>query len=159
MFAALQRAAADAAGDPALEEYATYCRLREKGLRRQALSHVERLASSLADAAFPRRLAFVSWVLAESLAGESTSDGLLLLPHPLRRRLVEPTLLDWTRWRSDVPEPHFWLGMMALGHGSGRVFPDAAVRHFRDALHRDPSFAPALEQLEALRARFGDDTS
>lgn len=155
MFEALQRTAADAHGDPALEEFAAYCRLREQGLRKQALAHVEQLVASLADEAFPHRRAFVSWVLVQSLQGEWDSDGLLLLPHPLRRRLIEPTLLDWTRWRPDAPEPHFWLGMLAMGHGSSWVFPEAAAQHFRDALARDPSYEPALQKLVELERQYG----
>ena len=34
----------------------------------------------------------------------------MLIPHPLHRRVVEPTLLEWTLVEPQCAEPHRWLG-------------------------------------------------
>ncbi|MEM8560050.1 MAG: hypothetical protein AAGG50_19710 [Bacteroidota bacterium] len=155
MIDALRRTAADASGDEALDAYATYCQLREQGLRKQALAHVADLAGRLSEEPFLRRQRFVGWVLRQSLEGQQPSDGMLLLPYPLVRRLIEPTVLDWTRWEPENPEPHFWLGMLSSGHGTHTIFVRAAAQNFRDALARDPSYEPALQGLIRLEQRFG----
>ncbi|MEM1054763.1 MAG: hypothetical protein AAGI52_04500 [Bacteroidota bacterium] len=155
MIEALRKTATDASGDPSLESYAAYCRLREQGLRKQALSLVSQLADQLAVEPFPQRRRFIGWVLRQSIEGAHPPDGLLLLPYPLVRRLIEPTLLDWTRWRPEDPEPHFWLGMLSSGHGTSVVFPEAAEQNFRDALSRDPAYEPALQGLIRLEQWLG----
>ncbi|MEM1041984.1 MAG: hypothetical protein AAGI91_05080 [Bacteroidota bacterium] len=155
MIDALRKTASDATGDAALDLYATYCQLREQGLRKQALVHVTELADELATEPFQRRQRFVGWVLRRSVEGKHASDGTLLLPHPLVRRLVEPTLVDWTRWEPEDPEPHFWLGMLSSGHGTNAVFATAAEQNFRDALSRDPAYEPALQGLIDLEQWFG----
>lgn len=36
----------------------------------------------------------------------------MLIPHPLHRRVIEPTLLEWTKAEPQCAEPHRWLGDM-----------------------------------------------
>ena len=154
MIETLRKTASDAGGDAALDSYAAYCRLREQGLGKQALVHVTGLADELAAEPFQRRQRFVGWALRRSVEGEHLSDGTLLLPHPLVRRLVGPTSLDWTRWEPEDPEPHFWLGMLSSGHGTNTVFAEAAERNFRDALSRDPAYESASQGLINLEQWF-----
>jgi hypothetical protein len=133
MFKALQAAADAAEGIPAWRDYATYCRLRERGLRQQSLHSLEAFIGRLVDSDFEQRLAFVRWVMPRS---DSTSDGVLLVPRPLYDRLVGPTLREWSQRRPTEAEPHFWLGMR-----------EHRREHLRHAVDLDPRLTEARVRL------------
>jgi hypothetical protein len=129
MFAALQ-AAADAAEEiPAWQDYAAYCRLRQRGLRQQSLGSLEAFIDRLANADFEQRLGFVRWVMPRS---DRRSDGDLLAPQPLYDRLIGPTLREWSERRPAEAEPHFWLGIREHGRD-----------HLRKAVDLDPRLTEA----------------
>jgi hypothetical protein len=56
---------------------------------------------------FHDRRAFVSWLLAFALDRDGAER---LIPHPLRIRIVEPTLSEWTLLEPNCAEPHRWIG-------------------------------------------------
>jgi hypothetical protein len=116
MFEALQAAASAAEGIPEWRDYATYCRLRERGLRKKSLESLEAFLGRLVDSAFEQRLAFVCWVMPRA---DSASNGDLLIPWPLYDRLIRPTLLEWSQRRPAEPEPQYWLGTRE--HGTERL--------------------------------------
>lgn len=108
MFEALLAVAGAAEGIPAWRDYATYCRLRERGLRLESLQSLEAFIGRLVDSDFEQRLAFVRWVMPRS---DSASGGDLLVPRPLYDRLIGPTLREWSQRRPTEAEPYYWLGM------------------------------------------------
>ena len=106
-FQTLKDVAAEARTFPEWADYANFCAEYEKGLRSRALTVLERFISSLECAPFAERRRFVSWILNRA---EGREGGHMLVPHPLHRRVVEPTLLEWTLVEAQCAEPHRWLG-------------------------------------------------
>lgn len=131
MFEALRAAANSAEEIPEWRDYATYCRLRERGLREESLHSLEAFISRLVDSNFEQRLAFVRWILPQT---DSASNGDLLLPRPLYDRLIRPTLREWSQRRPIEAEPHYWLGMR---------------EHQRDDLRRAITLDPRLTEARA----------
>ena len=90
-FKTLVDIAADAAKSPDWADYAAFCLEYESGLRPQAFAVLERFMHALERAQYSERRRFVSWLM-------NTADGTpgqhLAVPHPLRLRIVEPTLSD-----------------------------------------------------------------
>jgi hypothetical protein len=106
-FQTLKDVAAEARTFPEWADYADFCAEYEKGLRRRALAVLERFIASLESAPFAERRRFVSWILNRAEGREGRD---MLIPHPLHRRVVEPTLLEWTQVEPQCAEPHRWLG-------------------------------------------------
>jgi hypothetical protein len=106
-FHTLKEVAAEASNTPEWMDYAAFCTEYERGLRRQAFRLLDRFISSLEHAAFPERRRFVGWLLHRADGREGQH---MLVPHPLYKRLVEPTLIEWTAVEPSCSEPHRWLG-------------------------------------------------
>jgi len=87
--------------------YATFCSEYESGLRPQAFATLERFISALEREPFAERRQFVSWLMH---ATDGTEGAHMAVPHPLRWRIVEPTLVEWTAVEPESSEPHRWLG-------------------------------------------------
>ncbi len=106
-FQALRDVAGEARKFPEWADYADFCTQYEKGLRGQALAILEPFISRLELAPFEQRRRFVSWILHRA---EERKGKHMLIPYPLHRRIVEPTLLEWTMVEANCSEPHRWLG-------------------------------------------------
>jgi len=106
-FQSLRHVASSARTTPEWSDYAAFCEKYERGLRRDAFIILERFINYLENAPFAERVSFVSWILprADGIEGRH-----MLVPHPLSRRIVEPTLKEWAQAEPVCAEPHFWLG-------------------------------------------------
>lgn len=60
------------------------------------------------------------------------------------------------RVSADDPEPHYYLGRIALETGTGPEAVDRALAHLRDAIAADEAFAPAHRELGLAYQRRGD---
>ena len=99
--------------NPRLEPLASYCELREKGLRREAFAELDTFLSSVAtwDLATQRAIA-----LTVLTTNRKVPDAHQFLSEPLRRRFIEPVL---ERWCEDEPEnavPCSELGLLRRDH-------------------------------------------
>lgn len=106
-FQSLSNIGAQAQSVPEWADYAMYCTDLERGLRRQAHDALGRFISRMEAAPFAERKRFISWLLqrADGRDGEH-----MLVPHPLRKRLIEPTCTEWIEREPESSEPHRWLG-------------------------------------------------
>jgi hypothetical protein len=109
--------------------YGTFCLEYERGLRKQAFAILERFIQSLEREPFEERRNFVSWLMALAHRREGRH---MLIPHPLKLRVVEPTLVEWTVVDPMCAEPHRWLG---------------GYEHLERAVELDPSDQIALRDL------------
>lgn len=124
-FEGLASAAAAADTFPEWASYARYCRLREQGLRKQALHEAAAFAEVMEGAPYEERLRFVRWLLDWEDAARKESRPYsgptqLLRPGSVQKRLLAPTLQEWGEREPAEAEPLFRLG------------------EYRRALERDP---------------------
>ena len=106
-FKTLRDIAAEASAFPEWTGYATFCSEYELGLRQQAFATLNSFIDRLERAPFAERKRFLIWLLPLAEVREGRH---MLIPHPLRLRIVEPTLLEWTLVEPDSSEPHCWIG-------------------------------------------------
>jgi hypothetical protein len=106
-FESLKSAADDARATPEWVGYATFCAEMELGLRKQELNSLARFIEEMERKPFSDRRQFVSWLCMRTCQSWENS---ILMPHPLRFRIVEPTLAEWTIEEPDDSEPHRWIG-------------------------------------------------
>lgn len=131
------REIADALSERAeLHEFVQYCRLREQGLRKEAFLHLEAFLQDARQWSFPRRRDFADSLMHLRLNHSRAYD---LLPHPLRKGLVEPTLQEWIGVEPNNPVPHRWLG---------------TLESLREAVRLDPREQIARRQLISMIAGF-----
>ena len=106
-FQTLRDVASEARSARKWQDYAIFCEEYEQGLRPAAFATLDRFISQIEKASFSERREFVTWLLRRT----DGSDGLnMVMPHPLHRRVVEPTLIEWTQVDSGCAEPYMWLG-------------------------------------------------
>ncbi len=106
-FSIMAEASRIASDNSAWAEYANYCEQLEKGLRKDAFNHLSKFVESSAEWSFPEKKEFVSWLYHYAYPNRFLNQ---LLPHPLRVKLLEPTLVEWICREPKNSEPHRWLG-------------------------------------------------
>lgn len=117
-------AVADSIADqPLWTLFAQYCRLREKGLRPQAMQSITQLISEAANWDDSDRRRFADWIYSTSLRNPEVHQ---LIPKPLNLRLLIPTLSQWAASEPSNAIPERWLGFATADH-----------QHFSTALSLD----------------------
>jgi hypothetical protein len=106
-FKTLKDVAAEASETAEWADYALFCLEYERGLRLQAFATLKRFVASIGSAPFQERRLFVSWLMQRADGKEGQH---MLIPHPLRLGVIEPTLLEWKEVEPRCSEPHRWLG-------------------------------------------------
>lgn len=96
-----------AAKAPLWADYANYCVQLEGGLRQAALEALELFLRKIEYAPFQERKCFVSWLMHQAELSDATAS---LVPYPLKKRLIDPTLAQWKEIEPLSSEPHRWLG-------------------------------------------------
>lgn len=138
--------AEDAAERPGWTSFATYCRLRGEGLRREAFVVLDVFIAEAVLWPLAERAAFAVWVGERRQAYGGQAET--VLPVPLFRLLVRPALEDWSAASPDDPWPWVWLARLS---GGGSTLHAPAGPYLREALKRDPGFAPArIDLIEDL---------
>lgn len=129
-FETLRNAAAEAVCEsPSWQDYANFCLEYERGLRNQAFLILGQFISRMEREPFEERRRFVSWLMQTA---DEEKGSHMLIPHPLRVRIVEPTLLEWTEAEPRNSEPHRWIG---------------GLEHLERAIELDPTDCIALRKL------------
>jgi hypothetical protein len=128
----------DAAEHPSWASFAAYCRLRGEGLRAQALAELDAFIAQAVVWPLAERSAFCVWVGERRQAYGGQPEA--VLPVPLFRLLVRPTLEEWAEAAPFDPWPLVWLARLSSG---GATWHAPARPFLRQALARDPDFEPA----------------
>jgi hypothetical protein len=131
-FHSLTEAADVASAIPAWKEYARFCELLGKGLRKDALAHLSAFTKQSANWSFSRKKEFISWLY--NFVQQHT-DAHLLMPHPLREEFVKPTLDAWIQREPENGEPHRWLG---------------TPEHLKEAIRLNPADQIARSRLAEM---------
>jgi hypothetical protein len=95
------------ADEPELSDYANYCNLREKGLRKEAFISLNKFIESTRKWSLQQRYKFVDLIFQVEFENTGVYD---LVPHPLNKFLFEPTLAEWVQVNPDDPSVYRWLG-------------------------------------------------
>jgi len=103
--------------------FARYCRLREQGLRPQALQAITELIADAAGWSDKARRQFADWIYSTSLRNPEVHQ---LIPTTLNQRLLVPTLQLWAASEPSNATPERWLGFASADH-----------QHFSNALSLD----------------------
>lgn len=93
---------------PELQDYHRYIDLLSRGLRKDALKHIEDLLSILRTLPKLRQQFLASFLCRETQIQSSHK----LLPEPLYRRFVVPVIEEWKSVEPSNPEPLRWTGNM-----------------------------------------------
>ena len=91
-----------------VKEFSDYCRLRAEGLRKQAFEALTRFLFQALNWEFEKRRDFVNWLLTAQYNNPKVHQ---LIPHPLMKKLLEPTLNEWVQYQPESPIPHRWRGV------------------------------------------------
>lgn len=81
---------------------------KNRGLRKEWLVHMDRFIEEANTWNFERQRTFVSWLLSTC---EGETDASFLLIHPLKERLLKPTLKKWMKEMPDDVRPYRWYGL------------------------------------------------
>ncbi|WP_051656247.1 hypothetical protein [Exiguobacterium acetylicum] len=81
---------------------------KDRGLRKAWLVHMERFIEKANTWNFERQRMFVSWLLSTC---EGETEASFLLIHPLKERLLKPTLKKWMKEMPDDVRPYRWYGL------------------------------------------------
>jgi hypothetical protein len=127
--------AAEAKKEDLWLDFSRFCELRGQGVRAAAMEHLDKFAQAAASWSFEKRRTFSQWVLWRS---RKFQDDRVVLPHPLRERLIVPTLRIWCDTLPSEAEPHLWLGLLRC---------DDPSNHLDQALNLDPSCELARRTL------------
>jgi hypothetical protein len=128
-FQSLAEAGAYAAALPKWQEYAKFCELLSKGLRKNALVHLTTFVEQAANWPFPEKKEFISWLYKFS---QEHSDTFLLIPHPLYEEFIKSSLIEWIEREPENGEPHRWLG---------------TAEHLKEAIRLNPADDIARSRL------------
>jgi len=124
-FEGLVAVAESIADQPRWNSFARYCLLREQGLRPQALQSIAQLIADAASWEDDDRRRFADWIYATALRNPEVHQ---LIPTPLNRQLLVPTLQQWAASDSSNAIPQRWLG-----------FATGNPEHFSNAIAIDPT--------------------
>lgn len=118
--------------------FADYCRLRGQGRRPEALTALDGFMGEAVTWPLAERVDFCVWIGERRQAYRGQPEA--VLPVPLFRLLVRPTLEAWAEADLTDPWPLVWLARLS---SSGATWHAPAKPFLRQALARDPDFAPA----------------
>ncbi|MDF3058849.1 MAG: hypothetical protein K0R17_3064, partial [Rariglobus sp.] len=103
-FATLRKIKECVATYPELSNYVSYLDLLERGLRKEALKHLEDLLSILGSLPVEKKRSFASLLCRET----NVESSHRLIPEPLHRRFISPVIHEWKRAEPQNPEPFRW---------------------------------------------------
>ena len=134
----LGRIAAEAEVEPQWIHLSTYYTRRGRGLRQSAFKALALFINQYTKQSFGERLRLCLWIAARR---SRLYDERLLIPQPLQRRMLDPTLREWIVAEPASADAHFLFGALALG-GASSVIPHQPFA-FRRAISLNPSHQEA----------------
>lgn len=117
---------------PRLSEYACYIDLLGKGLRKEALKHIEDFLSLSRAWDKPAQREVTSFLCR---VAHSEPIGHRYVPQPVWKRLIEPTLKEWIESSPEDPEPLRWTGEFEDLKKSLRLDPNCDQTRYRLVHH------------------------
>ena len=129
-FECLLGIAESIAGEEMWQHFADYCRLREKGLRKQALKSLAQLIADAKNWPPVERRRFSNWIFGVHLRHSAVHQ---LIATPLSQQLLIPTLKEWAGCEAENSTPRRLLG---LATGDQQHFSDALVLNPQDDVSR-----------------------
>lgn len=107
-FVTLIRVAEKTSGDPDLAEFTEFCRLRERGLRGQAMAAMNRFVDQAKHWPLAKRRELVDYLM----LSVKCHNRHIVTPQPFSDGLVMPTLKEWMKESPSDSAPRRWLGLL-----------------------------------------------
>jgi len=114
--------------DPKLSDFACYIHLLRKGLRKEALKHIEDFLSVSRAWDKPSQREVTSFLCR---VAHSEAIGHRYVPQPVWKRLIEPTLKEWIESSPEDPEPLRWTSSLDDLKKSLRLDPSCDQTRYR----------------------------
>lgn len=97
--------------DPNMDKYPefrTFCELKDKGLRKQALAAMTPFLETVKTWNFEQRQEFVSWLYTHDESSEQANSYNVFV-YSLVINVLQPTLIEWKQRFPNDPRPYRWL--------------------------------------------------
>ena len=130
----LNTAAREAESLEGLSGFADYCRLREKGLRRESFAALRRFLDEARGWPWDKRTRFVDWVLTFQRGHPAAHE---LMSEPLMSGLVLPTLEEWCAREPGNPVAWRWRGSFSQDEPSEAALLRAIELDPREQIARE----------------------
>lgn len=127
-FDGLENLYSEIKDDPKLSDYACYIDLVSKGLRKEALRHIEDFLSISCSWDIAQKREVVSFLCRVSHFGPM---GHRYVPQPIWKRLIEPTIKEWIKSHPEDPEPLRWTGEIEDLRASLKLDPTCDETRYR----------------------------
>lgn len=104
----LREVADEAAQRPGLKKYADYCRLRDKGMRKEAFDSLGKFIDTARKWPLHDRTTFADWILeVEDHIPEIEQTE--VIPKEMQSSLLNPTIKEWALAEPENPAPWRWM--------------------------------------------------
>lgn len=110
------------------ELFTNYCEAKEKGLRKKALKNLNEFIENLNKKPLEKRIEFTNWIEERRM---NKSEVVSLIPYPLQKKLIEPTLNKWKNKEPNNPIPFRWINTKESLIHAIRIDPKEQIAKFR----------------------------
>lgn len=88
--------------------FVTYCKKREKGLRNKAFTELETFLIQTNEWTITQKIDFIYYLF--PIIESCDIDYQVVIPHPLDKQLIQPTLKKWCEYEKLNSNPFRWYG-------------------------------------------------
>lgn len=124
----------DLLNDPNMNNYPesrTFCELKRRGLRKQALAAMTPFLETVETWDFDQRQEFVAWLYTHDESSDQ-NDSYNIFVYSLVTNVLQPTLHEWKRRFPDDPRPYRWLQEYEQAFVLGGLSEQIAVQALMD---------------------------
>lgn len=112
-------------------EFRTFCELKRRGLRKQALAAMAPFLKTVVTWSFEQRQEFVAWLYTHDESSDP-DDSYNIFVYSLVTNVLQPTLYEWKQRFPNDPRPYRWLQEYEQAFALGGLSEQIAVQALMD---------------------------